>query len=213
VQLVFADRVATLRLLVRGLRLARKFLTLPADFVNEFFSLHACGSFGAAEVRYLVGVVERSKPPAGAPPLSDVKLLVFRVQLPDSVNLAFIAWTSAALNHEAECDKLRDAVLRFEKSAPAALDLSTRVTWAHEPSTKEEWTSGVKDCLTGNLNKVASKCFVCGASARDTTLQKCSICSGARYCSKDCQKKDWRRHKGQECTDLKTILFWHGQTA
>ena len=26
-------------------------------------------------------------------------------------------------------------------------------------------------------------------------LQNCSRCSGARYCGKDCQRKDWKRHK------------------
>ncbi|XP_050293977.1 egl nine homolog 1-like isoform X2 [Anthonomus grandis grandis] len=40
-------------------------------------------------------------------------------------------------------------------------------------------------------------CFVCGATSN---LQRCSKCRGIYYCSKDHQKKDWKRHK-QSCKE------------
>jgi len=36
-------------------------------------------------------------------------------------------------------------------------------------------------------------CFQCGTSGVD--VQKCSICLKASYCSKECQKKNWKFHK------------------
>ncbi|KAG6811935.1 hypothetical protein H0H92_005164 [Tricholoma furcatifolium] len=38
----------------------------------------------------------------------------------------------------------------------------------------------------------SDKCDVCGQVDR---LMRCSVCSQAKYCSKECQKKDWKAHK------------------
>ncbi|KAK6537119.1 hypothetical protein TWF694_011318 [Orbilia ellipsospora] len=41
-------------------------------------------------------------------------------------------------------------------------------------------------------------CGGCGTSKRadgDETLMKCARCKGIEYCSKECQKGDWKRHK------------------
>ncbi|CAB9501496.1 expressed unknown protein [Seminavis robusta] len=35
-------------------------------------------------------------------------------------------------------------------------------------------------------------------------LQKCANCKSARYCSKECQKTDWKRHK-KRCTFTKSL--------
>ena len=41
----------------------------------------------------------------------------------------------------------------------------------------------------------------CGATAAtNTNMKKCSICQIVFYCSKECQKADWRRHK-VDCRD------------
>ena len=42
-------------------------------------------------------------------------------------------------------------------------------------------------------------CWSCGATG--VPLKKCSVCSVAAYCGADCQKTDWRVHKGQ-CAGL-----------
>ena len=36
-------------------------------------------------------------------------------------------------------------------------------------------------------------CCVCGKSGK--SLLKCSVCHQAHYCSKNCQREDWSRHK------------------
>jgi hypothetical protein len=38
-------------------------------------------------------------------------------------------------------------------------------------------------------------CLLCGKTD-GTTMMKCSRCKTASYCSKDCQKGDWKKHKG-----------------
>ena len=41
------------------------------------------------------------------------------------------------------------------------------------------------------------RCDSCGSyPAPGTTLMKCSSCKCARYCNQNCQKADWKRHKG-----------------
>jgi hypothetical protein len=42
----------------------------------------------------------------------------------------------------------------------------------------------------------ANYCFFC--KKKDTSLKKCGKCKAARYCSQDCQARDWGKHK-QDC--------------
>jgi hypothetical protein len=41
-------------------------------------------------------------------------------------------------------------------------------------------------------------CFVCGKGAQPdgSELMNCSRCHKAKYCSRDCQRTDWKKHKG-----------------
>ncbi|KIK63967.1 hypothetical protein GYMLUDRAFT_40181 [Collybiopsis luxurians FD-317 M1] len=43
-------------------------------------------------------------------------------------------------------------------------------------------------------------------------LKECSRCQVTRYCSTDCQKRDWRRHR-QECRDLRRRMVLGGRPA
>ena len=45
-----------------------------------------------------------------------------------------------------------------------------------------------------NTNK-ENMCHACQKAAQDTTLKKCSRCKKVKYCSKECQVKDWKNHK------------------
>ena len=47
-----------------------------------------------------------------------------------------------------------------------------------------------------------SICGYCGYATKET-LSKCSKCKLIHYCNKDCQKKDWSRHK-KECCKIKS---------
>jgi hypothetical protein len=37
------------------------------------------------------------------------------------------------------------------------------------------------------------ECNTCGATP--PALSKCAACGAVKYCSKECQKKDWKQHK------------------
>eukprot|EP00658_Telonema_sp_P-2_P055072 TRINITY_DN437_c0_g1_i10.p1 TRINITY_DN437_c0_g1~~TRINITY_DN437_c0_g1_i10.p1 ORF type:complete len:131 (+),score=30.51 TRINITY_DN437_c0_g1_i10:795-1187(+) len=43
-------------------------------------------------------------------------------------------------------------------------------------------------------------CLACNSSAG---LSWCSRCKLVRYCSKDCQRSDWRRHKADGCIPIR----------
>ncbi|KAK6361446.1 hypothetical protein TWF730_005174 [Orbilia blumenaviensis] len=42
---------------------------------------------------------------------------------------------------------------------------------------------------------VVKQCSLCGKEEGGQKLKKCPVCTSAEYCSKDCQKKDWKAHK------------------
>jgi hypothetical protein len=46
------------------------------------------------------------------------------------------------------------------------------------------------------LNKMTSECEFCGCSTK--RLKVCSRCEKVCYCSRDCQVKDYKKHK-KEC--------------
>lgn len=43
-----------------------------------------------------------------------------------------------------------------------------------------------------------NSCLVCGGGQEDEDLRRCSGCRSAVYCSRKCQRDDWRVHK-REC--------------
>jgi hypothetical protein len=208
VRLVFTAREDALGFVVRGLRLAHQHLTLPPDFVERAFA-HQTRGWSVLEAALVVATV--AQPPPGAPAREPGDTLVyFRVDLPDDAGPCFIAWFCEHPDAAQAAKRLKDALVRFTEGAPAPLQLSKDVTMARAPTNAEEYTQGIKDFLGGNLEKAASKCFVCGASTdHGVKLFKCSRCTGAWYCGAECQRKDWRRHKVTECADLIALLHWH----
>ena len=37
---------------------------------------------------------------------------------------------------------------------------------------------------------------LCSAGCGEVALERCSLCAGAKYCGRKCQKKHWPEHKG-----------------
>ena len=48
--------------------------------------------------------------------------------------------------------------------------------------------------FTGDQQSRMKTCQACEVQAED--MKKCSGCGFYSYCSKDCQRKDWAKHKG-----------------
>ena len=53
----------------------------------------------------------------------------------------------------------------------------------------------------GEISKRA--CAACDKSGGDIKFKMCSACQKVWYCSKDCQRSDWKRHK-VECKKART---------
>ena len=45
----------------------------------------------------------------------------------------------------------------------------------------------------GEVKRAARVCQLCGKEAQ--RMKKCSVCKLVRYCSEECQLKDWKSHK------------------
>jgi len=48
----------------------------------------------------------------------------------------------------------------------------------------------------------ATTCLVCAKSLPDGRALQCSRCKTATYCSPECQRQDWRRHRAIDCVDV-----------
>lgn len=51
----------------------------------------------------------------------------------------------------------------------------------------------INECIDTILAKLNSECENCGSSSK--RLKICSKCEKVRYCSRECQKKDHKKHK------------------
>lgn len=60
-----------------------------------------------------------------------------------------------------------------------------------------EFTDEIKQ-LVNDLDKIPDGCAGCGNETKPdgTALLVCARCKTERYCSTDCQKKRWKKHKG-----------------
>eukprot|EP00797_Seminavis_robusta_P001958 Sro111_g055270.1 Inherit from bactNOG: tetratricopeptide (577) ;mRNA; f:53324-55277 len=53
------------------------------------------------------------------------------------------------------------------------------------------------------------KCWFCSApETPDKKHKRCSVCSMAMYCSRECQTKDWKRKHRKECKRIKESKIW-----
>ncbi|KAI0077804.1 zf-MYND-domain-containing protein [Panus rudis PR-1116 ss-1] len=65
-----------------------------------------------------------------------------------------------------------------------------------------------------SLKTQMRRCTTCYTAAADKPLKACSRCKSAAYCSRECQKKDWPRHKPacNHNADLAEALKGHAET-
>jgi hypothetical protein len=67
------------------------------------------------------------------------------------------------------------------------------------PHNVEEDDGVVYICVDPSYNDNDTMyCDGCGTGISETPLKKCARCEKVRYCSKECQKNEWKQHK-HEC--------------
>jgi ankyrin repeat protein len=68
--------------------------------------------------------------------------------------------------------------------------------WTVSGLAQETESSDVVEYIDKILSKMTNECENCGSSSK--RLKLCSKCEKVRYCSRDCQVKDYKEHK-KEC--------------
>ncbi|TFK93780.1 hypothetical protein K466DRAFT_658230 [Polyporus arcularius HHB13444] len=68
---------------------------------------------------------------------------------------------------------------------------------------------------TGKIKRMARKCNNCYVTGEEKQLFSCSKCKFQAYCSKECQRADWKKHKPmcQNNGKLESVLKEHESTA
>eukprot|EP01104_Vermistella_antarctica_P006661 TRINITY_DN1736_c0_g2_i3.p1 TRINITY_DN1736_c0_g2~~TRINITY_DN1736_c0_g2_i3.p1 ORF type:complete len:461 (+),score=56.96 TRINITY_DN1736_c0_g2_i3:808-2190(+) len=66
-------------------------------------------------------------------------------------------------------------------------------------STPQQSERHARACQRAGLECGVPVCRGCGKEEQEgeKRFQQCSVCRGVRYCGLVCQKKDWKRHKGE----------------
>ena len=63
--------------------------------------------------------------------------------------------------------------------------------------------SGYNPTLAASGKNIEYSCRVCARELSKEARKVCSRCKKVTYCSHQCQKTDWRRHKKVECVSAK----------
>ena len=67
----------------------------------------------------------------------------------------------------------------------------------HKGPCKETAALNKKKAEAESADKLARDIqTLCAAGCGDVALERCSVCAGAKYCGRKCQKKHWPEHKG-----------------
>lgn len=90
-----------------------------------------------------------------------------------------------------ELNKAKTRKAEVEKAMKAAYELHDLMEQQHENTNGEEGSDGSSDGW--NKRRICGDCLVEESEA--VKLSLCSACRRIRYCSPQCQKKDWKRHK------------------
>jgi hypothetical protein len=113
--------------------------------------------------------------------------------------------------HQGECRKASSPNCRI-CGEPATKVLQTPNSYLHDESIKgqpyvfvlvtpvcdkeecdKKAREGIRSIIEDEqLELKTRKCHVCG---KEEGVKKCMRCMSIAYCGKDCQKKDWKRHK------------------
>ena len=79
--------------------------------------------------------------------------------------------------------------------------MSSQPTECPQGSNAREYLDNISAAVGGiNVQLAQISCGYCGKS--DGKMSKCSVCKNANYCSKECQKLAWKKHKPR-CNEMK----------
>jgi hypothetical protein len=124
-----------------------------------------------------------------------------------NINISELKWVCeyeveycSHIDNPKQCANVAETTLqylRLPKTKKALSSLSNQ-------QLKEAYIKNMKDCiqydtdLFEDVNNCSKMCGSCGEleeAYMEMLYKKCSACLTENYCSRDCQKKDWKNHK------------------
>ena len=119
---------------------------------------------------------------AGVPIQRAVNIHLYRFDLCERVQIA--------RSHPAEVrEKVKDDVGRYLR------DPSLKSEHFDDDAVTMAAIMRVVDPVNNPLDLISSDIFACFVCNSKANLQVCAQCKSERYCSRACQRQDWRRHK------------------
>ncbi|KAI9338834.1 hypothetical protein BDR26DRAFT_919345 [Obelidium mucronatum] len=107
-------------------------------------------------------------------------------------------WTQTPTTYRVTAPEISLLVKLLEHNR-LQIDPKHRQAWESSNSNKVfrySYLSPIGEIPPNKMDKIVpGVCNSCGKTDSGTNLKRCSSCQAAKYCSKECQKADWKSHK------------------
>ncbi|GJE94142.1 zinc finger MYND domain-containing protein [Phanerochaete sordida] len=170
------------------------------------YTMYAEALYLSGQYKEMKEVCENILQDAGDSELADLREPIFMSRLMLSYALLRLGIEPEAQKEHTEwtVKMIKKAPNRYPKEILGQY-LDTQDGPAHPVLTAlggERWLEKGKTSTTLRQDERATKqCRTCGVTDMQKTLSRCARCQHIYYCSKECQKANWKAHK-EQCTDV-----------
>ena len=172
---------------------SEKFLN---NAINEVLRARGCDVNNSSPEQILKCIAEAFESSRNAPPIPKDHPIWKEGGMSPERFLQIADAMKGAFNSKTKRGKTNIAKLaKVESSGSDEIDALRKSSFENVIMSRDTIVNMTKEY---GVNSMTYKCGVCGIQEKDleVKLLKCSSCMAVFYCSKECQKADWKAHKG-----------------